>query len=161
MDSHQKKGSDTALGQWITAKEHAEGFQQVRQAHRSELFDDYVELIDDLITERGEARQVEMAARLGVAQPTVAKMLKRLSSAGLIRQLPYRGVFLTAEGQALAAVSRRRHRIVESFLLALGISAETARRDAEGLEHHVSEETLTVFRRFTEQARRGAAPIKK
>lgn len=57
------------------------------EAHRRELIDDYVELISDLINEVGEARQVDMAARLGVSQPTVAKMLKRLASVGLIEQI--------------------------------------------------------------------------
>src|SRR5471030_2948066 len=152
MDRPQKEVLSAAAGHLLNAREHAEGFLQVRQAHRSELMDDYVELISDLIQEQGEVRQVELAARLGVAQPTVAKMLKRLSAAGLIRQLPYRGVFLTPEGEAMAVRSRERHQTVESFLLALGVSPETARRDAEGLEHHVSEETLAVFRRFTERA---------
>lgn len=59
----------------------------MREAHRRELIDDYVELISDLIMEVGEARQVDMAARLGVSQPTVAKMLKRLASVGLIEQI--------------------------------------------------------------------------
>ncbi|MEA9391750.1 manganese-binding transcriptional regulator MntR [Acerihabitans sp. TG2] len=138
--------------QLVDVEEHVQGFLQVRAAHRSELMDDYVELIADLINDYGEVRQVELAARFGVSQPTVAKMLKRLAVAGLIRQQPYRGVFLTPEGEAMALRSRERHQTVESFLLALGVSPETARRDAEGLEHHVSEETLDVFRRFTEQA---------
>ncbi len=63
----------------------------MREAHRRELIDDYVELISDLINEVGEARQVDMAARLGVSQPTVAKMLKRLASVGLIEQIPGAG----------------------------------------------------------------------
>ncbi len=138
--------------QLVDVEKHAQGFLQVRAAHRSELMDDYVELIADLINDYGEVRQVELAARFGVSQPTVAKMLKRLAAAGLIRQQPYRGVFLTPEGEAMALRSRERHQTVESFLLALGVSPETARRDAEGLEHHVSEETLAVFRRFTERA---------
>ncbi len=92
-----------------------EGFRQVREAHRRELIDDYVELISDLIREVGEARQVDMAARLGVSQPTVAKMLKRLASVGLIEMIPWRGVFLTAEGEKLAQESRERHQIVENF----------------------------------------------
>jgi DtxR family manganese transport transcriptional regulator len=58
-------------------------------------------------------------------------------------------VFLTEAGAALAERSRERHRIVESFLLALGVSAETARCDAEGIEHHVSDETLAAVGRFT------------
>ena len=85
------------------------------------------------------------------AQPTVAKMLKRLASVGLIEQIPWRGVFLTPEGEKLAQMSRERHQIVENFFLALGISAETARIDAEGVEHHVSEETLEAFRLFSEK----------
>lgn len=130
-------------------EEHVEGFRQVREAHRRELIDDYVELISDLIHEAGEVRQVDMAARLGVSQPTVAKMLKRLAAAGLIEQIPWRGVFLTPEGERLAQQSRERHRIVENFFLALGVSPETARIDAEGVEHHVSEETLALFRQFS------------
>lgn len=128
-----------------------EGFRQVREAHRRELIDDYVELISDLIREVGEARQVDMAARLGVSQPTVAKMLKRLATMGLIEMIPWRGVFLTAEGEKLAQESRERHQIVENFLLVLGVSPEIARRDAEGMEHHVSEETLDAFRLFTQK----------
>jgi DtxR family manganese transport transcriptional regulator len=135
----------------VNVEEHVEGFRQVREAHRRELIDDYVELISDLIREVGEARQVDMAARLGVSQPTVAKMLKRLATVGLIEQIPWRGVFLTSEGEKLAQASRERHQIVESFLLVLGVSPDIARRDAEGMEHHVSQETLERFRQFTLQ----------
>lgn len=137
--------------QLVNVEEHVEGFRQVREAHRRELIDDYVELISDLIREVGEARQVDMAARLGVSQPTVAKMLKRLASMDLIEMIPWRGVFLTAEGEQLAQESRERHQIVENFLLVLGVSPEIARRDAEGMEHHVSAETLEAFRLFTQQ----------
>ena len=142
--------------QLVNVEEHVEGFRQVREAHRRELIDDYVELISDLIIEVGEARQVDMAARLGVSQPTVAKMLKRLASVGLIEMIPWRGVILTAEGERLAQESRERHQIVENFLLMLGISPEIARRDAEGMEHHVSKETLEAFSRFTQQQGSGS-----
>ncbi|WP_407522132.1 manganese-binding transcriptional regulator MntR [Methylobacterium oryzisoli] len=132
----------------VDAEAHSAGFRQVREARRLELVEDYVELIADLIGDGGEARQVDIAARLGVAQPTVAKMLKRLAEEGLVQQRPYRGVFLTESGRALAEEARERHRIVESFLIALGVSPEVARCDAEGIEHHVSRETLEAFRRF-------------
>lgn len=128
-----------------------ESFRQTRHNRRTELVEDYVELIDDLLEDGGEARQIDVARRLGVAQPTVAKMLKRLSAEGLIQQKPYRGIFLTAEGKAIAESARERHRIVEDFLLALGVGHEAARIDAEGIEHHVSEETLEVFKRFLER----------
>ncbi|WP_439664856.1 manganese-binding transcriptional regulator MntR [Escherichia coli] len=149
----RRAGTPTAkkVTQLVNVEEHVEGFRQVREAHRRELIDDYVELISDLIREVGEARQVDMAARLGVSQPTVAKMLKRLATMGLIEMIPWRGVFLTEEGEKLAQESRERHQIVENFLLVLGVSPEIARRDAEGMEHHVSEETLDAFRLFTQK----------
>ncbi|KFB09278.1 manganese-binding transcriptional regulator MntR [Nitratireductor basaltis] len=133
------------------ADAHAEAFQKTRDARRTELVEDYVELIADIIEAEGEARQVEIARRLGVAQPTVAKMLKRLAEDGFITQKPYRGVFLTDAGWKLARECRERHDIVEAFLRALGVSAETARNDAEGMEHYVSDETLRAFARFVRQ----------
>ncbi|HDZ2012507.1 TPA: manganese-binding transcriptional regulator MntR [Klebsiella pneumoniae] len=150
MNRRAGKPITKKVTQLVNVEEHVEGFRQVREAHRRELIDDYVELISDLINEVGEARQVDMAARLGVSQPTVAKMLKRLTSVGLIEQIPWRGIFLTPEGEKLAQESRERHQIVENFLLAIGVSPEIARRDAEGMEHHVSEETLAMFLKFTQ-----------
>ncbi len=155
MSRRAGKQNSKKVTQLVNVEEHVEGFRQVREAHRRELIDDYVELISDLIREVGEARQVDMAARLGVSQPTVAKMLKRLATVGLIEQIPWRGVFLTPEGEKLAQASRERHHIVEQFLLNIGVSPDTARRDAEGMEHHVSEETLGVFQRFNEQHGQG------
>ncbi|NYZ61446.1 manganese-binding transcriptional regulator MntR [Luteimonas deserti] len=130
------------------ARVHVESFRQVREARRVELVEDYVELISDLVADRGEARQVDIAERLGVAQPTVARMLQRLVRDGLVRQKPYRGAYLTEAGEALARASRARHQTVEAFLLALGVPPEIARRDAEGIEHHVSPETLALFEAF-------------
>lgn len=126
----------------------AEAFQKSRDDRRAELKEDYVELIADLIEIAGEARQTDIALRLGVTQPTVAKMLKRLAEENLITQRPYRGVFLTAEGQRLAAATRRKHEIVEAVLRRLGVDPDTARNDAEGIEHHISEKTLLAFERF-------------
>ena len=128
-------------------KVHSEGFRQTRAAARGALVEDYLELIAALIEDGNEARQVDIAARLGVAQPTVAKMLARLTADGLVTRKPYRGVFLTEEGRRVAAESRLRHQTVEAFLRSLGVSPETARIDAEGIEHHVSSETLAAFRR--------------
>ncbi len=142
----------------VKAEAHVQSFRQARRARRLELVQDYVELVADLIDDGGEARQIDIAARLGVAQPTVAKMLKRLAEEGLIAQRPYRGVFLTDAGKMLARESRRRHQIVQSFLCALGISPETARIDAEGIEHHVSAETLEAFKGFAKARRNSDEP---
>lgn len=144
----------------VHADTHAESFRQARRARSVELVEDYVELIADFMDAHGEARQVDIARRLGVAQPTVNKMLKRLSEEGLIAQRPYRGVFLTDTGRQLAEKSRRRHQIVEAFLRSLGVSEETARNDAEGIEHHVSAETLHAFERFVESTENGRSPTR-
>ena len=131
----------------LDAGTHSQGFRQMREARRGALVEDYVELIADLIEDGGEARQVDIAARLGVAQPTVAKMLGRLVLDGLASRKPYRGIFLTETGQAIAQEIKHRHQTVEAFLRSIGVSAETARIDAEGIEHYVSTETLDAFRR--------------
>lgn len=131
-----------------TAKLRSAAFKRVRADHSAELAGDYVEMISDLIDERGEARCTDIAMRLGVANATVVKTLKRLTDQGLVTQEPYRAIFLTADGWKLAEDGKRKHQIVEAFLLALGVSAETARIDAEGIEHHVSGETLKAMARF-------------
>jgi DtxR family manganese transport transcriptional regulator len=146
-----KPEKKNATGALIAPGLQSESHRQTRQAHRHELMEDYAELIGDLIAAQGHARQIDIAARLGVAQPTVAKMLKRLAEEGLVTQQQNRGVVLTAKGQALAAGTRERHRAVVNFLLLLGVSEETARMDAEGIEHHVSAETLEALRRFVQQ----------
>ncbi len=147
MTSEKRKESGTLIAPSLQSESH----RQTRQAHRHELMEDYAELIGDLIAAQGHARQIDIAARLGVAQPTVAKMLKRLAEEGLVTQQHNRGVVLTAKGQALAAETRERHHAVVTFLLSLGVSEETARKDAEGIEHHVSDETLEALRRFARQ----------
>lgn len=131
-----------------TAKLRSAAFRRVRADHQSELAGDYVEMIADLIDEKGEARGTDIALRLGVANATVVKTLRRLQDMGLVNQEPYRAIFLTSEGWTLAEDARRKHRIVEDFLLAIGVGAETARIDSEGIEHHVSEETLKAMARF-------------
>lgn len=125
----------------------AERFATVRKAHQSEMAEDYVELIADLVESRGEARPVDLAECLGVKPPTVSKNISRLKAAGLVQSQPYRSIFLTDEGWALAGACRWRHRIVVAFLRSLGVDDETAERDAEGIEHHVSWETLSAFER--------------
>lgn len=124
-------------------------FARVRDAQQTEKAEDYVEMIDDLINAYGEARVVELAERFGVSHATVNKIVKRLQRDGLVISRPYRSIFLTDEGRALAARSRARHKVVLDFLRAIGVGAENAERDAEGIEHYVSEETLAAFARIT------------
>jgi len=126
----------------------ARGFGRVREAHAAELLEDYAELIDDLVRDSGQARATEIARRLGVSHVTAVKAVARLEREGLAISQPHRGVKLTEEGEALAGHARARHRLVLDLLLALGVPAEDAKADAEGIEHHVSPATLAAFARF-------------
>ena len=124
-------------------------FDRIRRAHQSEVAEDYVEMISDLIEETGEARTVDLAVRFGVTSPTVNAIVRRLQRENLVETRPYRSIFLTEAGKALAESSRARHQIVRDFLVTIGVPETIAEEDAEGVEHHVSEETLAVFAQIT------------
>lgn len=132
----------------VSPQDQADRFARAREAQSFALLEDYVEMVSDLIAELGEARVADIAARMGVAQPTATKAVARLKRQGLAVSRPYRGVFLTDEGAALAQRVRIRHRTVVELLLAIGVPEETARIDAEGIEHHVSDRTLRAFEAF-------------
>lgn len=145
-------GSGSGTPHMPAPEEQARQHASVRHAHETELVEDYVELVADLIDSNGEARAVDLAHRLGVSQATVAKMLRRLDERGFIVREPYRAILLTDSGRELAEQSRRRHALVLDFLRALGVPEDAARRDAEGLEHHASDATLDAMRRFLERS---------
>lgn len=137
----------------VRAESQAASFDRTRSDHRSERAEDYVELIADLIDATGEARAVDLAGRLGVTAATVNGHIARLQRAGLVQSEPYRSIFLTHDGRALAEHCRRRHRVVLDFLKALGVDDAVAATDAEGIEHHVSEQTLSALERATRRLR--------
>ena len=148
--SAQKRDNknDDAPVTLVDPKTQAQWFARVREAHQTETIEDYVELIADLIDVQKEARASDLATRLGVANPTVSKMLTRLQEDGYIDSQPYRSIFLTDKGRALAETCKERHQIVLDFLICLGVSPQTAEFDAEGIEHHISEETLKIMAAF-------------
>lgn len=119
-----------------------------RQAHAVETAEDYVEVIANLIRTEGEARVVDVARRLGVTHVTVNRTIARLQRDGWVTAKPYRSIFLTPAGLELAHKVEKRHHLVIAFLRALGVPDAAASADAEGIEHHVGEETLRAFERF-------------
>jgi DtxR family transcriptional regulator, manganese transport regulator len=126
----------------------ADRFSKARSARSASILEDYTELIADLIAANGEARTTDIARRMGVAHPTASKTIARLKREGLARAQPYRGIFLTEAGAAMAKRARERHRLVVDLLIAVGAPREAAEADAEGIEHHVSETTLKAFAHF-------------
>ncbi len=126
----------------------AETLRRSRRDRATEVAQDYVEAIADLSVSLGEARVVELARRLGVTHVTVNRTLARLKKNGFVNTKPYRAIFLTKAGHTLAEECKRRHETVVAFLRSLGVPEKAAEMDAEGIEHHVSSETLAVFERL-------------
>ena len=123
-------------------------YTKVRNAHKTENTEDYLELISDLLNKNGEARIVDIANKLNIAQATANKTIKRLHSQGYIKKDPYRSIFLTLKGQKIASESKKRHNIVYKFLINLGVNQKIAAADSEGIEHHVSSKTLDKMEKF-------------
>jgi len=126
----------------------AQRFGRARSARSATLVEDYVELIDDLLTSQGEARSTDVARRLGVTHPSAIKTIARLKREGLATAKPYRGIFLTPAGHELAHRVRARHRLIVELLLSVGVPREAAEADAEGMEHYASEATLEAFANY-------------
>ena len=142
------KDADGAMAQ-SPSERRAAAFRRTREAHKSEVAEDYVELIGDLIAEQGEARLTDVAENMAVTQATAAKIVARLKREGLVENKPYRSLFLTEAGTRMADRSRVRHRVVYDFLRALGIDDAVAEADSEGMEHHVSDVTLEALSTLT------------
>ena len=153
MASKERRSRDKEQGVG-RPKGQAENLSQTRREHANEIAEDYAEAIADLIAETGEARAVDLAKRLGVTHVTVIHTIGRLQKAGFVTSRPYRSIFLTDRGRNLAAASKARHETVAAFLRSLGIPKRVAEMDAEGIEHHVSPDTLAAFKRALRSARR-------
>ncbi|MHC4414435.1 MAG: manganese-binding transcriptional regulator MntR [Planctomycetota bacterium] len=123
-------------------------FRKVRADHATETAQDYVEAVSDIVHRQGECRVKDLAEHMGVSHVTVSRIVARLLEENFVDTKPYRPIRLTAEGERLAAESRRRHEIVFRFLVTLGVPEPEAGPDAEGIEHHVGEVTLRRMAEF-------------
>jgi DtxR family manganese transport transcriptional regulator len=123
-------------------------YRKARADHRDETAEDYTEAVADLLQRNGEARVKDLADMMGVSHVTVSRVVSRLMEKGYLITEPYRPIMLTERGKRLAEHARARHELTRDFLLALGVPAEVAEMDAEGMEHHLSEETMDAMRAF-------------
>lgn len=115
--------------------------------------EDYVEVIYELILEKGYARIVDIGAHLHVSSPTATKMIQKLGDDGLVVYERYRGIALTEAGTELAKTVRHRHGIVMDFLKLLDLDDATAHRATEGLEHYIEAQTLDKLAELVEYAK--------
>ena len=124
--------------------------QRVRRQHQRELAQDYVEAIYSMSREGGSVRVVDLQAVFGVSHVTVIRALGRLEEQDFVRR-PGRGqIELTTRGRSMAEKAYLRHQLVEAFLVKLGVPSTVAAADAEGIEHHLGDETLAAMKRFIE-----------
>ena len=125
---------------------------RTRSDHATEVAEDYVEAISELVSEKGSCRAVDLAKRFEVSHVTVNRTIGRLVRDGFATTEPYGPIQLTAKGKKLAKASSERHDIVFQFLQAIGVSEAAAAVDSEGIEHHVSPETLKAMKRFLDRS---------
>jgi DtxR family manganese transport transcriptional regulator len=124
--------------------------RRTRQDHSTETAEDYVEAVAEILQQQQTCRVVDLAKWFDVSHVTVTRIVSRLKRAGFLETEPYRPISLTEKGSRLASESRRRHEVVYRFLISVGVPEKIAAIDAEGIEHHVSPETLERFRLLVE-----------
>lgn len=113
--------------------------------------EDYLERIYSLIKEKGYARVSDIAEALQVSPSTVTRMVQKLDEQDLLDYERYRGLALTQEGERVGRSIHKRHKALEEFLHLLGVhDRETVERDIEGIEHHLSSETLNHLTQLVE-----------
>lgn len=131
----------------------AEPFIATRNHHLSETAEDYVEIISDLIKQKGKARTCDIATLLGVSHVTVIRTIERLKKKGYIQYEQSQPITLTEEGTKLAAFSKERHHLLLEYLVALGVPESIAAIDVEGMEHHISPATTAALKKHLDLLR--------
>lgn len=107
--------------------------------------EDYLEMMLMLKQERGYIRSIDVAEHLGVTKPSVSYATKRLRENGYLTMEPDGLITLTDRGMEIATRMLERHTVLTQFLIRLGVSEETARKDACKIEHDLSDETFRAL----------------
>ncbi|MDW0157434.1 MAG: transcriptional regulator MntR [Nitrososphaeraceae archaeon] len=114
----------------------------VKKQDRTDRMEDYLEVIYELVQQKGYATTVDISSYLNVSSPSVTKMMQKLDETGYLNYEKYRGIKLTNEGIRIARNIRNRHGLLAEFFMIIGVDEETANNDAEGIEHHLNPETM-------------------
>ena len=120
----------------------------VKKDERTDRMEDYLEVIYELVEEKGYATTVDISTYLNVSSPSVTKMVQRLDESGYLNYEKYRGIKLTSEGIRVARNIRNRHGLLAEFFKIIGVDEEIANNDAEGIEHHLHPQTIKKLEEF-------------
>jgi Mn-dependent DtxR family transcriptional regulator len=112
--------------------------------------EDYLERIYKLIDEKGYARVSDIAEGLEVHPSSVTKMIQKLDKDNYLVYEKYRGLILTSKGQKMGKRLVARHDLLEQFLTIIGVSEELIYKDVEGIEHHLSWDSITCIEALIE-----------
>ena len=126
----------------------------VKKEDRTDRMEDYLEVIYELVQEKGYATTVDISSYLNVSSPSVTKMMQKLDETGYLKYEKYRGIKLTNEGTRIARNIRNRHGLLAEFFMIIGVEEETANNDAEGIEHHLHPETMKKLEEFINELKR-------
>lgn len=137
--TNKKDQTPANLDSWTHS---AAPVRAAQAAASGQSMEDYLERIHELIEAKGYARPIEIAAALGIRQSSVTKMMRRLHEQGLAIYEKHRGLTLTDAGAKIAIRIRRRHKTVSEFLRLLGVDEQCLQEDTEGMEHHISSQTI-------------------
>jgi Mn-dependent DtxR family transcriptional regulator len=116
--------------------------------------EDYLEKIYKLIDEKGYARVSDIAEGLEVHPSSVTKMIQKLDKDNYLIYERYRGLVLTSKGKKMGKRLVDRHQLLETFLMQIGVQEENIYKDVEGIEHHLSWDSITCIEALVELFRR-------
>ncbi len=125
-----------------------------KMTRQKKVEEEYLEVIYELISEKGQARISDVAEKLSIRPASVTEMIQKLQQRDLVTQERYGPIKLTEKGTKIAEIVRRRHDILKAFLQLLGLNEEIAENDACEIEHNVNQETvkrLTSLIEFIQQ----------
>jgi DtxR family transcriptional regulator, manganese transport regulator len=126
----------------------------VKKQDRTDRMEDYLEVIYELVQQKGYATTVDISSYLNVSSPSVTKMMQKLDETGYLNYEKYRGIKLTNEGIRIAQNIRNRHGLLAEFFMIIGVDEETANNDAEGIEHHLHPETMKKLEEFINELKK-------
>lgn len=126
----------------------------VKKQDRTDRMEDYLEVIYELVQQKGYATTVDISSYLNVSSPSVTKMMQKLDETGYLNYEKYRGIKLTNEGIRIARNIRNRHGLLAEFFMIIGVDEETANNDAEGIEHHLHPETMRKLEEFINELKK-------
>ena len=116
--------------------------------------EDYLETIYMLSLHNSEVRSIDVARHLGYSKPSVSVAMKRLRENGYVNMDANSFLTLTESGLAIARSIYERHQVISGYLMSIGVSKETALKDACRIEHVLSEETFHKIKEIFYQSRK-------